>query len=837
MASPTSSQLINWDSYNRALAEIKLQDNYGTAFRILNQAEMYPEQVLQLPAPTGASAYGYKNYADGAIATWYSNYSSTVENVPEVATQINSNAAAGATNTYNWQFSANTDYSGGGSGGSTGSTFHGSDVTPAGGASSAMSFVQNTVTPAVAAAGLGIKLGKVIDSTLYNLNPDFWDNNGMASLNPQTWNSITMDMEDSGWEGTLKRGFNAIFGLNSDTQKSQMYIDADAAAYMAMYMQSKGVFAPEESQGTNSHYGTSTASTYFYQSYYPQPLPIYSGGVTFESSSSIITYTTTAPYFMLLEGSVYYRGVAISDSPFTVTATTCNKQTGETTTNTYTASTAVSTKDAAHTYYYYNLPFASYRVNGYTVSAATSVSDPLSSFNAQKAGNDLYFFTYGGHIESGGGVDGITNQQGATQPDFSNCQTPADYRQALQQQYPDMFQNAITQDVAQPDGSVVRHVYIPVGTPTGTGDQPTTDPSIAGQSQSQTETDPTTAPENLVQTLLEILTKTFTPTDTPTDTTNPPDTGDGNTPTVVTPTGNASALWSVYNPTQAQLNSFGAWLWSSNFIDQVLKLFNNPMQSIIGVHKIFATPAISGAGNITVGYLSSGVSANLVSNQYTDIDCGTVKVAEQFGNVFDYTDTQIRLYLPFIGIVDLDVSDIMRGSVSVAYHVDVITGACLAEVKITRDGSGGTLYQYAGDAAVRYPISSGSYMGVVAGIASAVGGVASAIMTGGATLPMAAGAIAGGISGAHTQVQHSGNFSGNAGAMGAKKPYLIIERPQTMLADNFASYQGRGANVRRTVAQMGGYFKFSDVHTDSISGAAESEIEAIRAALESGVIA
>ena len=261
------------------------------------------------------------------------------------------------------------------------------------------------------------------------------------------------------------------------------------------------------------------------------------------------------------------------------------------------------------------------------------------------------------------------------------------------------------------------------------------------------------------------------------------------------------------------------------------------MQSIIGLHKIFAAPSISGSSTIHVGYLDSGVSSNTVGAQYTDVNCGSVKVSEQFGNAFDYTDTHVRLYLPFIGIVDLDTSDVMRGTVSVIYHVDVITGACLAEVKVTRDGSGGTLYQYAGDAAVRYPISSGSYMGVVSGVLSAVGGIASAFMTGGATLPLAAGAVAGGMSQAKTQVQHSGNFSGCAGAMGAKKPYLIIERPQTMLADGFATYQGKGANVRRTVGQMSGYFKFSDVHTDSISGASESEIEAIRAALESGVIA
>lgn len=796
----TSGNLINWDSYNKALTEIKLQDNYGTAFRILNNAEMYPEQVLQLPAPTGSSAYGYKNYADGAIATWYSNYSSTVENVPEVATQINSNAAAGATNTWNWQFSANTDYSGGGSGGSTGSTFHGSDVTPAGGAQSGLSFVQNTVTPAVAAAGLGIKLGKVIDSTLYNLNPDFWDNHGMSSLNPEKWNSITIDMSDSGWEGVLKRGFNAIFGLDSNNNKSQMYIDADAAAYLAMYMQENGVFPAgsvsptdllpqyyDQYKNNNSYIiAMNTISTPTIKTQYPYT--VYSN-----RGYGTIVYMRTDEYNINSRGELRagrrYEAYNSTPNDFTAWRTTYGSGTG------------------------YGGDLGQYSVNSWDWE-----NDQLN-------------------IHGGGtNIDGITDQDGATQPDFTGCQTPDDYKQALQQQYPDMFQNAVTQKVAQPDGSVNQKTYIPVGTPTGTGNQTTTDPSVTGQSQGETAADPSTSPEALARSIMEILTKTFTPSDTPTDTTNPPDTGEGSTPTVVTPTGNASALWSVYNPTQAQLNSFGAWLWSSNFIDQVLKLFNNPMQSIIGVHKIFAQPAISGSGNIVVGYLDSGVGSNLVGAQYTTINCGSVSVREQFGNVFDYTDTQVRLYLPFIGIVDLDTSDVMRGTVSVVYHVDVITGACLAEVKITRDGSGGTLYQFAGDASVRYPISSGSYMGIVAGIASAVGGVASAIATGGATLPLAAGAVAGGLSGARTNVQHSGSFSGNAGAMGAKKPYLIIERPQTLIADGFGNYQGKAANVVRTVAQCSGYFKMSDVHTESISGASAAEVQAIKTALESGVI-
>ena len=826
----TSSNLINWDSYNRALTEIKLQDNYGTAFRILNDAEMYSEQVLQLPAPTGASAYGYKNYADGAIATWYSNYSSTVENVPEVATQINSNAAAGATNTWNWQFSANTDYSGGGSGGSTGSTFHGSDVTPAGGAQSGLSFVQNTVTPAVAAAGLGIKLGQTIDSALYNLNPDFWDNHGMSSLNPQTWDSITMDMSDSGWEGILKRGFNAIFGLNSDTNKSQMYIDADAAAYLAQYMNENGVFSTGES-GTVTIDDTTglSASTinnlpFNISKNLSYTSPNYSSGAIGASGSAALSNPTSDITVITysLSGTATFI-IASATASTTVTYTYNNNV------NTYSPILNLSNRKTINnkTVYYTTVTRPGY----------TSMSPSPKTTDVVYDNSELAWVAVYGEQHYSGGVDGISTQDSATTPDFSGCTTPDDYKQALQQQYPDMFNNAVTQTVAQPDGTVVTHTYVPVGTPTGTGNQTTTDPSTAGQSQGETEADPSTSPEALAQTILELLTKTFTPTATPTDTTNPPDTGEGNTPPVVPPTGQASSLFAIYNPSQAELNSFGAWLWSANFVDQILKLFNDPMQSIIGLHKIFAAPSISGSSTIHVGYLDSGVSSNTVGAQYTDVNCGSVKVSEQFGNAFDYTDTHVRLYLPFIGIVDLDTSDVMRGTVSVIYHVDVITGACLAEVKVTRDGSGGTLYQYAGDAAVRYPISSGSYMGVVSGVLSAVGGIASAFMTGGATLPLAAGAVAGGMSQAKTQVQHSGNFSGCAGAMGAKKPYLIIERPQTMLADGFATYQGKGANVRRTVGQMSGYFKFSDVHTDSISGASESEIEAIRAALESGVIA
>ena len=166
----------------------------------------------------------------------------------------------------------------------------------------------------------------------------------------------------------------------------------------------------------------------------------------------------------------------------------------------------------------------------------------------------------------------------------------------------------------------------------------------------------------------------------------PPKTGTGTSPEPVIPLGKASSLWAIYNPTQSEIDSFGAWMWSDNPIEQIRKLFSDPMQAIIGVHKVFAPPIIAGRRNIKVGYLDSGVSSNYVGNQYSEVDCGSVSLGEFFGNVLDYHPfTSVNLYLPFVGVVKLDTADVMRSTISVKYGVDVLTGDCLAKVSVERE--------------------------------------------------------------------------------------------------------------------------------------------------------
>ena len=270
-------------------------------------------------------------------------------------------------------------------------------------------------------------------------------------------------------------------------------------------------------------------------------------------------------------------------------------------------------------------------------------------------------------------------------------------------------------------------------------------------------------------------------------------------------------------------------------MDQIKKLFNDPMQSIIGLHKIFCTPTVSGSSNIKVGYLDSGVTSNVVSNQYTTLSCGSVDLAEYFGNVFDYSPyTDVSLYLPFVGIVRLNVADVMRATLTVTYHFDVLTGACLVEVKVTRDSHDAVIYQYTGNAAAQYPLSSGSYMGILSGILSIAGGIAGTVATGGAAAPLLIGSAASALS-MKTKVERSGSLSGNSGAMGIKIPYLIINRPQAALADNYQNYIGIPTNQETLISDTTGFVKYDVIHLTGVP-ATEKEKSEIQTLFSQGVL-
>lgn len=677
------------------------------------------------------------------------------------------------------------------------------------------SFVFGEIVPALAATATGITLGKTFDKLLYNVSPDFWDEHGMSTLDPDTWGDII------GTDTAGGRVLNTILGTTPD-HKTQAYIDQNALAYMALYMQNKGAFTITEEFPDNAevsgrkldkiNFGsgiTNVVHKYFdeegtFKGYYLD-------GAIGRSATLINIYAATqilnnnVKWFWYTKDGEIHK--VICSSIKTNFGITPDGSLGYKTNNNYDS----YTNEGKEVYYWDTTHYSDIYEK---IPSVNNITGRISDY--------AWYLFYGNLITKG--IDGIGTQEDATTPDLSKSTTVQEALDALKEQFPELWDNAVEQDVVQPDGSVKTYVYVPVA-------MPDIDENGNPISSSSTQADPQVQPETSTKSLLDLITKIIQ-RDPPV---NPPDTGDGVTPVVPPATGSASSLYAIYNPTLAQINSFGAWLWSDNFVDQIKKLFNDPMQAIIGLHKIYATPATGGAQTIKVGYLDSGVSAKVVSNQYTTIDCGTVRLSEQFHNVFDYSPyTEVNLYLPFIGIVNINVSDVMRSSIHIVYHVDVLSGACLAEVKVTRDSAGGTLYQYAGNASVTLPISSGSYMGIVSAVAGVAGGIAGTIASGGSALPLIASS-AGAMFNAHTRVEHSGGFSGNAGAMGGKIPYLIISRPQTEMAEGFENYIGYPSNFTATIGSCTGFIKVIECHVEN-TNATNSELTEINTMLQEGVI-
>lgn len=324
-----------------------------------------------------------------------------------------------------------------------------------------------------------------------------------------------------------------------------------------------------------------------------------------------------------------------------------------------------------------------------------------------------------------------------------------------------------------------------------------------------------------------------------------PDTDSGNTgttpnpPVDPTPTpdvpvisgGTANALWRIYNPSESVLQAFGKWLWSDNWVDIVKQLFaNNPAEGIIGLHMIYVTPPVGGTSNIVVGYLDSGVASNWVSQQYVTIDCGTVQIPLYYQNALDYGYSKVYCYLPFIGIVPLDSYDIIGKSINIKYTVDILTGIVLAQISVMYGNYSAVLYTFNGSCSVEYPLTSGSRASqMLSLITGAVGG---------AVVGGVGGAVLGGMRGAlnGADVRMSGNLAGNAGAMGIRKPYIIVKRPVEYAAAGYSEFYGNPANVTYRISAFSGYVRVKSVHVSDIANATQVEKNEIENLLKSGVI-
>lgn len=395
---------------------------------------------------------------------------------------------------------------------------------------------------------------------------------------------------------------------------------------------------------------------------------------------------------------------------------------------------------------------------------------------------------------------------------------------------PDWWRNMLELGQIDPNtGTVVYPKFLPVSVPnTSPQINPVTTPQTDAQTGRVPDTNPRPVGDSVLPLINDLLNNPWKKPNDPTPTPTP-------TPSIpVIPAigGQANKLFTVYNPTQANLDALGSTLWTQNIITQIVQMFtNNPMDAVISLHILYATPTTGASKEIKLGYVPTGVSCPEVTNQYVNINCGTVRVPELFGDARDYANTEVTIYLPMIGFRQLKTEDAMASYITVDYKVDVFTGTVLANITVTRDSTNQVFYTFEGNCAVNLPLTGADKSRQ---LASAVGVIGATVM-GSPLMGMASVAgIAGG--GAKAGMTRSGNFTGNAGAMGCKKPYIIVSSNVPYDAAGYNAQYGYPANITVMLGTCHGYVKAKEVHADTIANATEQEKREIENQLKQGII-
>ena len=325
---------------------------------------------------------------------------------------------------------------------------------------------------------------------------------------------------------------------------------------------------------------------------------------------------------------------------------------------------------------------------------------------------------------------------------------------------------------------------------------------------------------------------------------------------------------SLWSPTEAQMLQLSSFMWNANplTIEFWKKIVADPMQLIYGLNivplDLNALGMIDSTGEVVVGLISTGVSMNHLSGQWVELDCGTVTLDETWSAYLDYDPyTKLEIYLPYCGTHPLRVDDFMPGAVKLKYHIDLLSGACVAILTATKSNKHGdtldsVVYQFMGNCAAQIPVTASQYADAVRSViqlAASIGtmiagaaGAGAAVAAETSALPASAGlAISSGahqasamvenVMGIKPNVERSGAIGATGGLLSVQKPYLILTRPRQARPEMQNKYTGYPSFITETLGELEGWTQIQAIHLEAIPCTAD-ELSEIDELLKSGVI-
>lgn len=329
--------------------------------------------------------------------------------------------------------------------------------------------------------------------------------------------------------------------------------------------------------------------------------------------------------------------------------------------------------------------------------------------------------------------------------------------------------------------------------------------------------------------------------------------------------------------------------------NHIKQYFESPMEAILGFNLVPVPVPNGGVEDFALMYIKTGVMMNTAANQFVDLDCGTFELKPYYGSALDYSPyTKVSCFLPYIGTVQLNTDEVMGATLQIKYRVDICSGSCVAKIFV----NGSCLYQYSGHCAINIPISASDFSSYVSSAISvaklAIGAATGAGMAAAASVlsdpvqqtnqvvtrtttttetarnPLSGRQITTGtrsivetterpanvsstqasfdgltpsnisntvgqIMGSKPHVEHSGSFSGNTGYLGVRRPFLIIERPNMCMPEQYQQFNGFPAMITMPLSECTGFTQVQQVQFTGMEATNPEQSEILQM-LKTGVI-
>ena len=355
----------------------------------------------------------------------------------------------------------------------------------------------------------------------------------------------------------------------------------------------------------------------------------------------------------------------------------------------------------------------------------------------------------------------------------------------------------------------------------------------------------------------------------------------------------ASNSFGMYVMNSSELQGIMRGLWTKSFsewISQKIGLVTDPSQMLLGCKwyygirndiMLYESKEVPIMGNLPIqsalpsSETQSDIPMNFLRKEFCTHDCGSITVPTHFNNYLDY-QSKYQLYLPFLGFIELNPSDIIGGTINVRYNINMATGYAMIIITANNDRTNNKdveILTLPCECGITVPLTFTDINSLCNNIIQSIGKSVIAGITAGTGVGLAtkaglsamsvakynddygewssavsntainirkiqgagiAGGLATAFNGGIPSVGRSGDLTSEGGTVGSLKPFLLITRPVKITPTNLHDIYGKRSVAIKSLRDCSGYTKVSAVKPGSLP-TNNKYIDQIVSTLQAGV--